>query len=152
MRTGMLRGGLWWGFAAREERAHRAEALEALDLVGMRDFASVQVQTLPYGLRKRVELARALAMEPRLLLLDEPVAGLNAAERAEMTHLVQTIHERGVTMLLVEHDMAMVMEVADRVLVLDFGRVIACATPTEVQRDDQVIRAYLGEELEVDAA
>ncbi|HTW11620.1 MAG TPA: ABC transporter ATP-binding protein [Solirubrobacteraceae bacterium] len=145
MRAGTLRAGLWWGFAAREERAHRAKALEALEFVGISELAAAPIQTLPYGLKKRVELARALAMEPRLMLLDEPVAGMSVAERGEITELVRRIHAEGMTVVLVEHDMGMVMQVADRVLVLDFGRVIACGTPDEVQHDERVIRAYLGE-------
>jgi len=147
MRAGTLRAGLWWGFAAREERVHRGKAMEALELVGISQLAAKPVQTLPYGLQKRVELARALTMEPRLLLLDEPVAGLGADERAEMTELVRRVHGRGLTILLVEHDMGMVMQVAQRVLVLDYGRVIACGSPAEIQCDEQVARAYLGQDL-----
>lgn len=145
MRAGTLRAGLWWGFAAKEERVHRAKALEAMEFVGISELAGTPVQILPYGLQKRVELARALAMEPRLMLLDEPVAGMSAAERVEIRDLVRRIHGRGTTVLLVEHDMGMVMQVAQRVLVLDFGRVIACGAPDEVQNDERVIRAYLGE-------
>jgi branched-chain amino acid transport system ATP-binding protein len=150
MRAGVLRGGL--GLAGREERRHRGAALEALEFVGLSEAASTPVQLLPYGHRKRVELARCLAMEPRLILLDEPVAGMTAGERAEIAGLVRRLRsERDLTILLVEHDMGMVMEVADRVLVLDFGVPIALGTPAEVQADERVIRAYLGEELEVAA-
>jgi branched-chain amino acid transport system ATP-binding protein len=145
MRSGPLRGGLWWGFARGEEQRHR----EALDFAGVARFAPARVGTLPYGVRKRVELARALAMEPVLLLLDEPVAGMSAAERQEVTALVRRMHrERGLAMVLVEHDMGMVMQVAERIMVLDFGRVIATGTPAEVQQNEAVIRAYLGEPLE----
>ena len=147
MRAGPVRAGLWWGFAGREERAHRAKAMEALEFVGISHLAQTPVQTLPYGMQKRVELARALTMEPQLVLLDEPVAGMGAGERSEMTELVRRVHDRGMTILLVEHDMGMVMQVAQRVLVLDYGRVIAFGSPGEVQRDEQVIRAYLGQEL-----
>ncbi len=146
MRAGTVRAGLWLGLASREEREHRAKASEALEFVGITPLAAAPVQTLPYGLRKRVELARALAMEPRLLMLDEPVAGMSAAERSEMTELVRRLHERGLTMLLIEHDMGMVMQVAQRVMVMDFGRVIACGPPAEVQRNEHVIRAYLGQD------
>jgi branched-chain amino acid transport system ATP-binding protein len=145
MRSGLLRGGL--ALARGEERHHRAAALDALEFVGLADHAGTEVQLLPYGHRKRVELARCLASEPSLMLLDEPVAGMNAAERAEITLLVRRLRaERELTVLLVEHDMGMVMDVADRILVLDFGVPIALGTPAEIQADERVIRAYLGEE------
>jgi len=150
MRGGTLRGGL--GLARGEERRQRAAALEALGFVDLRALAGAAVHTLPYGLQKRVELARCLAMEPRVMLLDEPVAGMNAAERAEITELVGRVHaERELTVLIVEHDMAMVMTVAQRILVLDFGEPIALGTPAAIQRDERVIRAYLGEDLEAAA-
>jgi branched-chain amino acid transport system ATP-binding protein len=146
MHSGSLRGGIYAGFAAREERQHRRAAMDVLDFVGIARWAGYPVQVLPYGVQKRVELARALAMEPRLLLLDEPVAGMSGSERAEITALVRRIHaERALSIVLVEHDMGMVMQVAQRVMVLDFGRVICVGTPAEVQRDHNVIRAYLGE-------
>ncbi|HEX4107088.1 MAG TPA: ABC transporter ATP-binding protein [Solirubrobacteraceae bacterium] len=149
MRSGFMAGGLWFGRARREERVHREAAREALAFVGAESCADARPKALPYGTRKKIELARALAMEPGLLMLDEPVAGMSEAERAEITELVQRVHrERGLTMLLVEHDMGMVMQVAQRVLVLDFGRQIACDVPAVVQRDPEVIRAYLGEELQ----
>ena len=153
MRTGSVLGGLYVGFAQREEREHRRAAMELLDFTGIAQWAGHPVQVLPYGIQKRVELARALAMEPRVLLLDEPVAGMSTVERGEITALVRRIHhDRALTTVLVEHDMGMVMQVAERVMVLDFGKVIACGTPAEVQRDENVIRAYLGEEVEVEAA
>jgi branched-chain amino acid transport system ATP-binding protein len=150
MRGGALRGGL--GLARGEERRHRAAALDALAFVDIRPLADAAVRTLPYGLQKRVELARCLAMEPRVMLLDEPVAGMNAAERAEIADLVARVHaERELTLLIVEHDMGMVMKVAERILVLDFGEPIAIGTPNEIQREERVIRAYLGEDLEAAA-
>jgi branched-chain amino acid transport system ATP-binding protein len=149
MRSGALRSGLWLGYARREERRHRAAALEALAFTGLAGHADDPVRTLPFGIRKRLEIARALAMEPRLMLLDEPVAGMSVGEREEITALVRRLHaERGLTLLLVEHDMTMVMRIAQRVLVLDFGQVIALGPPAQIQRDERVIRAYLGEELD----
>jgi branched-chain amino acid transport system ATP-binding protein len=150
MRCGPLRAGLWLGPARSEERAHRAAALETLEFIGIAEHAAARVRELPFGLRKQIELARAVAMEPKLVLLDEPVAGLSEAERAQMTAAIRRVHqERGLTLLLVEHDMGMVMQVAQRILVLDFGRTIAIGSPTEIQRDERVIRAYLGEEFEL---
>jgi branched-chain amino acid transport system ATP-binding protein len=149
MHSGTLRSGLWLGYARSEERRHRAAAMEALEFAGIGHHAHAPTGTLPFGIQKRVEIARALAMEPRLMLLDEPVAGMSVAERDEITALVHRLHrERDLTLLLVEHDMGMVMRIAQRVLVLDFGRIIAIGTPAEVQRDERVIRAYLGEEFE----
>ena len=146
MRAGALRGGL--GLARAEEREHRAAARRALRIAGIEELADRLVGTLPYGDRKRVELARCVAMEPKLMLLDEPVAGMSAAERTAMTQLIARLHrDEGMTILLVEHDMGVVMQVADRVLVLDFGRPIAVGTPAEIQSDERVIRAYLGEEI-----
>jgi branched-chain amino acid transport system ATP-binding protein len=145
MKAGAVRGGL--GLARGEERRHRDAALAALGFVDIRRLAEARVQTLPYGLQKRVELARCLAMEPRMMLLDEPVAGMDAGERADITELIERAHaERDLTVVIVEHDMGMVMRVAQRILVLDFGEPIATGMPGEIQRDPRVIRAYLGEE------
>ncbi len=150
MKTGVLRGALLlgrWSFAAREEVAHRArveEIVEHLELAAVRDKP---VGSLPYGTQKRVELGRALALEPELLLLDEPCAGMNAEERQDLVFWVQDIRaETGATVLLIEHDMGLVMDVSDRVLVLNFGEAIAEGTPAEVRRHPEVLRAYLGED------
>jgi branched-chain amino acid transport system ATP-binding protein len=153
MHAGTLRGGLWLGYARREEQRHRAAAIQALEFAGVAEYAYTPVGMLPFGVRKRLEVARALAMEPKLMLLDEPVAGMDITEREEITELVCRLHaELGLTVLLVEHDMGMVMGIAQRILVLDFGEMIALGTPAAVQRDERVIRAYLGQELEpVDA-
>ena len=149
MSASPLEGGFWIGRSRREERANRDAVRDVLEFTGLAKHADTKATQLPYGLRKRTELARALAMEPWLLLLDEPVAGMNERERGEITEFVQRLHERfSVTILLVEHDMGMVMQIAQRVLVLDFGRVIACDVPAAVQRDPHVIRAYLGEDVE----
>ena len=145
MRTGFVSGAWWWGRARSEERVQRARCEEVAELLGLTGDLSRPVGLLPYGTQKRVELGRALAMEPRVLLLDEPVAGMNATERAGMVELLEGLRRRlGLSMILVEHDMAVVSRLADRVVVLDFGRVIAEGTPAEVRADPTVARAYLG--------
>jgi branched-chain amino acid transport system ATP-binding protein len=146
MKSGAVRLGLGLRAARREERANRAAAMEAVEFVGLAEVANRPVAKLAYGLRKRVELARVVAMEPKLLLLDEPVAGMSPTEKSEITSLLRAVHERlAPTVVLVEHDMTVVMSLAERVLVLDFGRTIAVGTPAEIQASPEVIRAYLGE-------
>ncbi|MFD0318886.1 ABC transporter ATP-binding protein [Streptomyces flavalbus] len=135
--------------ARREQREHLARARELAHLTGLADHFDAPVAALSYGDRKRVEFARALCLEPRVLLLDEPVAGMNAAERARTAEVIRAVREElGLSVLLVEHDMGLVMRLADEVTVLDFGKAIAHGTPEEVQRDPEVLRAYLGTEAD----
>ena len=146
MRSNLFDGLIYRGRARREEEALSAEIderiIRILDIGHIRDEP---VANLPYGLRKRVELARALAMRPKVLLLDEPVAGMNREETEEIAHFIQDIREEwGVTVLMVEHDMGMVMDISDHVVVLSFGKVIAQGKPEEIQRNPEVISAYLG--------
>jgi branched-chain amino acid transport system ATP-binding protein len=145
MSTGFLAGMVFWGKARREEIAHRRKVEEIVDLLELSPYRNTPVGLLPYGVQKRLELGRALAMEPKLLLLDEPVAGMNHEETEDMARYILEIQaDLGVPMILVEHDMPLVMDIADRVMALDFGRMLITGAPDEVQRDESVIEAYLG--------
>ena len=150
-RTLKMHRSLFWqlvrfGPALDEEIVHRHKAEEIIDFLEIPHIRKVPVGRLPYGLQKRVELGRALAMEPDLLLLDEPMAGMNLEEKEDMSRFIIDVNQQyGTTIALIEHDMGVVMDLSDRVVVLDYGRKIADATPDEVKRDKNVIRAYLGE-------
>ena len=145
MRTGFLAGALWWGKARSEELAQREACEDIIELLELEPYRFQAVAGLPYGVRKRVEVGRALAMEPRLLLLDEPVAGMNHEETEDMARYIREINEElGIACLLVEHDMRMVMDLAHRVMAMDFGRVLRIGSAAVVQADEGVIQAYLG--------
>ena len=136
---------VWFGRARRQEIVQRAWVEEVIELLGLQAVRHQPVATLPYGSAKRVELGRALCLEPCLLLLDEPMAGMNGGEKEEMARAILDLNELwGVTIILIEHDMHVVMDLSDRVSVLDFGRIVAQGTPCEVKRDARVIEAYLG--------
>jgi branched-chain amino acid transport system ATP-binding protein len=146
MRTGFVAGALWFGRARRDEIENRRRVEEIVELLELEAYRYYPVGILPYGVQKRVELGRALAMDPRLLLLDEPVAGMNLEESEDMARYILEIKDdTDVAMVLVEHDMHMVMDIADRVMALDFGVPLATGTPDEVQHDERVIEAYLGQ-------
>jgi branched-chain amino acid transport system ATP-binding protein len=146
MKTGFLAGAIWWGRAKREEIENRRRVEEIIELIELGPYRYLPVGMLPYGIQKRIELGRALAMDPRLLLLDEPVAGMNLEETEDMArYILQVRAELGLSMILVEHDMHLVMDIADRVLALDFGRPLASGRPEEVQKDARVVEAYLGQ-------
>lgn len=133
----------------REETANRERAMELLTFMGIADRATDAAKNLPYGYQRRLEIARALATGPKLLCLDEPAAGFNPAEKKELMGLIRSIRDQGYTVLLIEHDMNLVMGVTDRIVVLDFGRLIAEGTPAEVRANPAVIAAYLGEPSDV---
>jgi branched-chain amino acid transport system ATP-binding protein len=145
MRCGLLANALWWGPARNEEIAHRRHVEEVIDFLEIQHIRKTPVGRLPYGLQKRVELARALAAEPGMLLLDEPMAGMNVEEKQDMCRFILDVNDQfGTTIVLIEHDMGVVMDISDRVVVLDYGKKIGDGTPDEVMNNPDVIRAYLG--------
>jgi branched-chain amino acid transport system ATP-binding protein len=149
MTSSWLAGSVWLGKAKREEIENREIVEDIIDFLEIEQWRKYPVGLLPYGIQKRVELGRALAMDPELLMLDEPVAGMNLEETEDMARFILDVQdELGIAIILVEHDMGLVMDIADRILVVDFGKPITVGKPAEVQSNPNVIRAYLGEEVD----
>ncbi len=147
MRRGALLGCLFFGPTRREEIAHREQVEEVIDLLEMESIRKKVVGSLPYGQRKKVDLARALCMDPAVLLLDEPMAGMNVEEKEDMARFILDVYElKKIPIVLIEHDMDVVMDICQRIVVLDFGRKLAEGPPREIKDDERVIKAYLGEE------
>jgi branched-chain amino acid transport system ATP-binding protein len=145
MQTNLLLQALYWGPAQKEEIEHRRKVEEFIDFLEIQHIRKTPVSRLPYGLQKRVELGRALAAEPDILLLDEPMAGMNVEEKQDMCRFILDVNDQfGTTIVLIEHDMGVVMDISDRVVVLDYGRKIGDGTPDEVRNNEDVITAYLG--------
>jgi branched-chain amino acid transport system ATP-binding protein len=145
MNANFLEQAIWFGRARREEFANRLKVEEVIDFLEIQHIRKTPVGRLPYGLQKRVELARALAAEPTILLLDEPMAGMNVEEKQDMCRFILDVNEQyGTTIVLIEHDMGVVMDISDRVVVLDYGKKIGDGAPDEVRTNQAVIDAYLG--------
>lgn len=145
MKSGLLAQALWWGGAAREEYENREKVEKIIDFLEIQNIRKTPVGRLPYGLKKRVELARALAAEPKILLLDEPMAGMNVEEKEDMCRFILDLNDEfGTTIVLIEHDMGVVMDLSDRVVVMDYGRKIGDGPPDEIRANQDVIDAYLG--------
>ena len=145
MKSNLFQQAIRWGAAEREEIAHREVVEKIIDFLEIQAYRKTPVGRLPYGLQKRVDLGRALAMEPSLLLLDEPMAGMNVEEKQDMSRFILDVNdEYGTTIVLIEHDMGVVMDISDRVVVLDYGKKIGDGTPDEVRSNPDVISAYLG--------
>ena len=146
MKSGVLSSFVYWGLAQREEVAHRQRVEDIIDFLKIQDLRRLPTGSLAYGLQKRVELGRALALDPKILLLDEPMGGCNHEEKEDMARFVLDVNQEwGTTIILIEHDMGVVMDISDRVAVLDMGQKIAEGTPDEVRANPQVIKAYLGD-------
>ncbi|MCV2217432.1 MULTISPECIES: ABC transporter ATP-binding protein [unclassified Thauera] len=145
MKSNILQMALYWGRAQKEEIAHREKVEEIIDFLEIQNVRKTPVGQLPYGLQKRVELGRALAAEPSMLLLDEPMAGMNVEEKQDMCRFILDVNDQfGTTIVLIEHDMGVVMDISDRVVVLDYGKKIGDGAPDEVRNNEDVISAYLG--------
>jgi branched-chain amino acid transport system ATP-binding protein len=145
MRSNFLLQALYLGPAQREEIEHRVKVEQVIDFLEIQHIRKTPVGRLPYGLQKRVELGRALAAEPQILLLDEPMAGMNVEEKQDMCRFILDVNDQfGTTIVLIEHDMGVVMDISDRVVVLDYGKKIGDGTPDEVRNNQEVINAYLG--------
>ena len=148
LKANILSGGLFWGRAQKEEIENRRFLEDIIDLLEIESIRKQTVGTLSYGLQKRVELARALAVQPSLLVLDEPMAGMNNEEKEDMARFILDVNEEhGVSVIIIEHDMGVVMDISDHVVVLNFGMKIGDGTPDEVQQNTEVVQAYLGEEF-----
>jgi branched-chain amino acid transport system ATP-binding protein len=145
-RAGFLEGMLAAPWTRGEERGVREEAMKAIELLGIAEYRDKETGSLPFGIQRSVELARAVASEPKLLLLDEPASGLNIRETKVLASLIAMIRDRGIAILVVEHDMSLVMDISDQIVVLDFGKKLAQGTPREIQNNREVIDIYLGEE------
>ena len=147
MKSGILGGGLYVGKASKEEIEHRQKVEEVIEFLDLQDIRHTPVGTLSYGLQKRVEVGRALALNPELILLDEPMAGMNNAEKDMMARFILDMHEvMGTTVVLIEHDLGIVMSLSNHIAVLDSGKLIGFGTPKEIQQNPDVIKAYIGEE------